>query len=103
MMLYVAIFILGAIAVLALRRMVLAIVRWVCLIVGVVFAGRLAFMADDRLMRPEWMTGGIIGGTVAFVVVGLISYALIYHALIAADLRRDIEKAHDQAKRRRLW
>lgn len=100
---YAIIFVLGACAWIVLRRLLLRLLFWMGMLISVVIAGRLALMADDRLARPEWISGGMIGGVAAFVVVGLISYALIYHALIAADLRRDIEKAHDQAKRRRLW
>lgn len=103
MLTYAIIFIVGALTMLALRRLLLVLLRGVLMIVGVVLAGRLALMADDRLSRPEWISGGLIGGVVAFVVVGLLSYALIYHSLIAADERRDIERAHEQAKRRRLW
>jgi len=103
MLTYAIIFIVGALAMLALRRLLLVLLRGALMIVGVVLAGRLALMADDRLSHPEWISGGLIGGVVAFVVVGLISYSIIYHALIAADERRDIERAHEQAKRRRLW
>lgn len=102
-MIYVALFILGAVVMLALRRLFAVLLRWVLMIIGVVLAGRLALMADDRLAQPEWISGGLIGGMVAFVVVGLLSYAIIYHALIRADEQRDIERAHEQAKRRRLW
>lgn len=103
MLTYAIIFIIGAVAMLMLRRLLLVLLRGALMIVGVVLAGRLALMADDRLSRPEWISGGLIGGVVAFVVVGILAYSVIFHALIAADERRDIERAHEQAKRRRLW
>lgn len=103
MLTYAIIFIIGALAVLALRRLLFVLLRWSLMIVGVVLAGRLALIADDRLAQPEWISGGLIGGIVAFVVVGILGYSIIYHSLIAADERRDIERAHEQAKRRRLW
>jgi fatty acid desaturase len=103
MILYAVLFILGAVAMLIFRRLLVVVLRGVAMIVVVAFGGRLALIADDRLAQPNWMIGGIIGGLAAFVVVGLISYTLIYHALIRADEHRAIEKAHDDAKRRRLW
>lgn len=103
MITYAIIFIVGALAMLALRRLLVVLLRWSLMVVGVVLAGRLALMADDRLAQPSWISGGLIGGVVAFVVVGMLSYALIYHSLIRADEQRDIERAHEQAKRRRLW
>lgn len=103
MITYAIIFIIGAVAMLALRRLLFVLLRGTLMTIGVVLAGRLALMADDRLSRPEWISGGLIGGVAAFVVVGILSYSIIFHALIAADERRDIERAHEQAKRRRLW
>jgi hypothetical protein len=103
MTLYVTIFLFGIVAAVALRRLLAVLLRVLGMAVAVLLGGRLMLMADDRLARPEWISGALIGGVAAFVVVGLLSYAIIYHALIAADERRDIEKAHDIAKRRRLW
>lgn len=99
----ITIFLLGALAYVVLRRLLFRLLFGAAMVVGVATAARLALMADDRLSHPSWLTGGLIGGGVGFVVVGVLSYALIYHALIAADERRDIERAHETAKRRRLW
>lgn len=99
----ITIFLLGALAMLVLRRLLVKLLIGAAMVVVVAFAARLALMADERLSQPSWLTGGLIGGGVGFVVVGLLAYALIYHALIAADERRDIDRAHETAKRRRLW
>lgn len=99
----ITIFLLGALAYALLYRYVLILLRWGVGLVVVVVAGRLALMADDRLAQPSVISGALVGGVVAFVVVGLLAYSLIYHALIAADERRDIDRAHETAKRRRLW
>src|SRR4051812_46032797 len=85
------------------RELVVKLLIGLGMVVGVVVAARVALMADARLAQPSWITGGLIGGGVGFVVVGIGAYALIYHALIAADERRDIDRAHETAKRRRLW
>lgn len=103
MLTYAIIFIIGALAMLALRRLLVVLLRWSLMIVGVVLAGRLALMADDRLAQPSWLTGAMVGGGVGLAIMLVLGYAIIYHSLIAADERRDIERAHEQAKRRRLW
>lgn len=99
-MTYAIIFVVGALAMLMLRRLFVILIRGTLMIVGVALAGRLALMVDGQ---PNWLTGGLIGGVVAFVIVGVLSYVFIYHALIAADEQRDIDRAHETAKRRRLW
>lgn len=103
MILYAVLVLLGAIAALVFRRLFVVLIRGAAMVVVVAFGGRLALLADDRLAQPNWVAGGLIGGVVAFVVVGLLGYAFIYHSLVAADRRRAVEKALDDEKRRRLW
>ena len=92
-----------ALAALILRRLILIGLQWLIGIIGVLFGLRVLITIDTRLAQPEWMSGALVGGFAGFVVVGVLSYAIIYHMLIAADERRAIDKAHDDAKRRRLW
>lgn len=100
MLTYALIFAFGVVACLALRRLVVVVLRWALMAGGVVLAGRLALMADAR---PAALTSAVVGGVLGFVVVGLIGYAFVYHALIAADERDAIDRARETAKRRRLW
>jgi hypothetical protein len=102
-MTYLAVFVAGILAAALLWRVLAALLRLVGLAFIALVGMKLVMVADDRLQQPEWMTGAMIGGVVGFVVIGLLCAAFIYHALIAADLRRTIDRDIAQSKARRLW
>jgi hypothetical protein len=102
-MTYALLFAAGIIAARVLWRPLAALLRGLGITIGVLLAGRLALLADARLAEPSWSMGALVGGVVGFVVIGLLCYALIYHAIIAADLRRAIERDKQQAQARRLF
>jgi len=95
---YAMLFLLGAITILTLRRLLIMALRWIFLVICVVVAVRLTIMTDERLAQPEWFTGALIGGIVAFVVVGLLLSTVIYNAFVnarRAGAHERIDKEHD--------
>ena len=101
MLLYAAIFALGIVAALTLRRVLAVLLRGAAMIGGVVIAGRVALLVDGRLADRDWLAPLILGGFGAGVVM-LLVYRQIHNWLVDADLQRQLERDRQQAAARRI-
>ena len=85
------------------RKAIIRALHWVILSCGT-YAGWLIVQdVDPRLKEPSYIGGVVIGGVLAFIVVGVLCAGWIRQALILFYLQRTIQRDKDAAKAGRLW
>lgn len=80
------------------RNVLLTIIRFAAWLIVVWLAYNATTFLDVALPNAGWQPGFLLGAGVGFVLIGLLSFRLIYNALVEADRGRahqGVDKAHD--------
>jgi hypothetical protein len=101
MLLYLAIFIAGGVAFVALWRLIARLLLGAVLIVVFAALGRAVLLLEPRMGDGDLLAPMVAGGF-GMAVVGMLFYRQIHNWLVDADLRRTIERDKAQAAARRI-
>ncbi len=102
MILYVSIFLAGAVVAIVLWKIIVRALYWLTMALGTVFAWRIVELVNGQTFTTTYAKPIFVGAISALVVCMLCS-GYIRHTLILFYLRAAIQKDKENASRGKLW